>query len=296
MTRNRDRSTLFPAAAPASSPLAVSVPFPASRIVHGPRAFTLIELVVVIAIIILLIAIAVPAVGPALVSNYRTQATAALNSCLATAQTYALSHTTDVGIRIERAVELDNYGRMVKPDGVNPKYLDYQQIRYVIFNKSPEFSREGFRYIKDSKITALPSAIWFAPTNFYTDDDDPTNDFGPTDLLQLRKNDKNDNWLDPDKTIGYYPFDTFYIVFSSTGMLKTFPRENLFYIDETQQVESFHPPMIQSPQDSATGVLLYERKKLANAPNGVANLFEFLQTNGSALYINRFLGTTVESQ
>lgn len=262
--------------------------------------FTLIELVVVIGIIILLIGITAPAVGPAMASNYRMQTVNALNSSLVTAQTYALSSTTDVALRIERATELNNYGRMIKPDGTNPRFRDFQQIRFVLFNKAATLSKPAFIYIKDSKITALPSAIWLAPTNFYTNDGDSSNDFGPGGFFPLQK---GTTYLDPHNNgaASYCPFDTFYIVFSSNGLLKTWPlspidTKPLLYADETQQVENDHPPMLRHPQDSASGVLMYERKKLENAPNTPAGLFDFLRREAQALYINRFLGSLVESQ
>lgn len=275
---------------------------PAARLTRAGRsntvaAFTLIELVVVIGIIILLIAIAVPAIGPALASNQRTQVLAALNSSLTSAQTSALSHTTDVALRVERATELDNYGRMVRPDGKNAKFLDHQRIRFVMLAKYAGLSQPAFKYIEDSKITDLPNSMWLAPTNFYTKDGDNTNDFGPDNYCIPGStafsflNDPDNNGVSP-----YSPFDTFYIVLSPNGMLKSFNREDLYYIDDTQLREGkTTPPTFSHPQDSASGVLLYERKKLENAPGSVEGLFDFLGTNGQALYINRFLGTVVES-
>lgn len=258
-------------------------------------AFTLIELLVVIGIIILLIGIAAPAVGPAMTSNYRMQTLNALNSSLVNAQTFALANTTDVAIRVERAVRLDGYGRVANRS--NPELLDHQQIRFVLMNKAAGVAKPGFRYIKDSKITALPSSIWLAPTNFYTNDGNSSNDFAPGAFYQPTTS--AGTLYDPDKNgaAGYHPFDNFYIVFSPNGLLKIWRvADQLWYIDDTQQFENEQPPLLLHPQDSAPGVLMYERKKLANAPNSLPGLFQFLRTNGQSLYVNRFLGTTVEGQ
>jgi prepilin-type N-terminal cleavage/methylation domain-containing protein len=266
---------------------------------HRPQArgFTLVELLVVIAIITLLLGIAVPALGPAMASNHRMQAINALNSSMVTAQTYALSNTTDVGLRIERATELDRFGQMVRASGQG-RYLDYQQIRYVIFGKVQDgmgAQDSAFRVIKDSKITALPKTIWLAPTNFLGDSAVTTDDYGPFTPCVPSTALSNPCQATGAPAVPLYPFDTFYLVFSRNGLIETFSKSKLYYMDETQ-IDSGNVPFIKHPHDSAEGVLMYERKKLDGFIGSTPSLVSYLSTQGQPLFVNRFLGTTVEGQ
>lgn len=285
------------------------------------HAFTLVELMVVIGIIAILTVIAVPAVGPAMMSNYKTQVSAALGSAMVTAQTAALGGT-DAGIRIERAFATDEYERMVDVNGNHvqdvssglfvPKYLDYQRIRLVQMGPDSDAAswdggaNSSFQVIRDSKTIDLPTGVWLAPANFYTRDVDNTNDFGPFDICvptQYRADPcagytSYGSNLTPAR---FAPFDTFYVVFNRNGTVKRFDRDDLTYIDPAQKVvdsatgNEFNM-YVRHAQDSAQGVIMYERTKLDNAPATPDGVLDFLRREGQAMFFNRYLGTVIKGE
>jgi type II secretory pathway pseudopilin PulG len=264
-------------------------------------------LVVVIGIIILLIAIAVPAVGPALSSNHQTQAIQLLTNAITIAQTRA-ENRGGYAIRIERAFKTDPRGYMVDADGESavaanlapnsrftpsraPVWLNYQQIRYL----NPPKDTPAYMPAVD-EVIPLPKNAWLAP-DYALHTAAPVN-FDP-------------KFYDPQYTQAvpvvtlpfpstassrFNSFDTFCIVFDQRGNVTELrwdvAGDNYRYLDQTQLTAS-GPPASGFLYDSARGVILYDRPRFESAGTGKA---AYLAREGRPLYINRFLGTLVEGR
>ena len=230
------------------------------------RAFTLIELMVVTAIIVLVSTLAVPSVASLMSSYEKQKAIASLTSLLATAQATARSHFTPVALRIERAFEADERGRMVIGPGGEPKWLDYQQIRLLVFAGGREqFGSSGaqvsFRQLADSKPVALPASFWLAP------DYARSASFSP--MLQWQSANPD---AQPVNTL-----ETFYLVWNRQGELIRLPADRIVYLDATQD-----HALVDHPYPSARAVIGYERRAYEQS-NGDLGILD----RGSPLYINR---------
>ena len=261
------------------------------------RAFTLIELMVVASIIILVAAVAIPAIGPMMASNQMSEAVGTLNGLLTTAQTAAVAKGTPVGIRIERAFEIGPHGHMRKPGGV-PIWLDHQQARIVDFAGGRD-TQVAFTHDPNSKVHVLPKRAWLAP--------------GYGLVASLAEGDLIHDPHDIDEVaVNYNRFETFYIVFNKDGELIRFPWDYIYYADRTQRypkdidgdgdLDSVSP-RVDHPDNSARSVLVYERKKWdginpndpgsQGQPGGAR--YDFLRQEARVLNINRATGSITGS-
>jgi len=230
------------------------------------RAFTLIELMVVTAIVVLVSTIAVPSVNSLVFTYEKQKAVASFESLLATAQATARSCFTPVALRVERAFETDEQGRMVIGPGGEPKWLNYQQIRLLIFASGREqfgsFGAQGsFRQLADSKPTALSASFWLAPDYARSADFDP--------MLQWQP-------ADPD-THSINTLETFYLVWNRRSELIRLPASRIIYLDATQD-----HALVDHPYPSARSVIGYERRAYEQG-NGDLGILD----RGSPLYVNR---------
>jgi len=283
------------------------------------QAFTLIELMVVVGIIVLLAVIAVPSVGSILASNHQTQAMQTLTGALTVAQARA-ENRGGYAIRIERAFATNKYGFMLDTNGnasvswntdtraleyngnfapANaPVWLDYQQIRFL----QPPVKGPYYTPALD-EVIPLPKGVWLAPdyavnsafNPAYYDSNKYGNPVDPTTPLTVRDSTSTN------------PFETFTIVFNQRGEviearpmygINGAPSDNYQYQDQTQSLDSSLIGQLTSyPYPSARGVIMYDREKflaLANSDPTYERRAEFLAKNGRPLYINRFLGSLVE--
>jgi len=237
------------------------------------RAFTLIELMVVTAIILIVSAIAVPSIA-SLMSIYEQQkAVASFESLLATAQATARSHFTPVALRIERAFKTDERGRMVLGPAGKPIWLDHQQIRLLVFaGRRPQFGslaeQLSFRQLPDTNPTQLTPSFWLAPDYARSSGFDPTVPWQPT--------------IDPD-TQPINTLDTFYLVWNRQGELFQLPARRIVYLDATQDFA-----LIDHPYPSALSVIGYERDAYEHSNGNLAVL-----ETGLPLYVNRYIGSLV---
>jgi len=251
-------------------------------------AFTLLELMVVIGIIILVASLAVPAVGPMLKSNQRAQAINTLNGMLTVAQTAAQANALNAALRFERAFEVDEDGQMVDrqgnrvaESGGEPAWLPYQQVKYVLyaFNRS---SSNTFEVMQDTSSVALPKSVWIAPG--YSID----MSLADADLYS------------PYSTvpISYNRLNTFYVVFDQSGGVARLDSGTIAYVDETLMDDSKSPAMPPTephPDESARSLLVYDREKFDAIGDDADRRFEFLTTEAQPVYINRFMASIVET-
>lgn len=220
------------------------------------RAFTLIELMVVVAIIFLFVSMSTIAVAEIFRSSEQAQAVQTFKASLAKAQAIASSHGVTTALRIERSFKIDENGLMKK---VNDKatWFDHQQIRIVTqglrrsnlkghlgFDQAPfGFVPEqfGFRKIVDENVIRLPKSHWLAPQEALTNFDDLNVQYQPSNVNAVAIN----------------PFETFYVAFSRTGELKNNTKW-LYYLDETQRYKD-KVPAVEHPTDVTQSVIIYDR-------------------------------------
>ncbi len=274
-------------------------------------AFTLIELMVVIAIVGILVVVAVPAVGPLLASNQMAEAVNTLNGLLTTAQTAAEANGTPVAVRIERAFQTDSnatinnrpYELMVKNAFNVPNWLDHQQARFVIFASrryqlNTSYKNQIFRQIDGSKVVALPKGVWLAP--------DYSLQFSAAALTETNLNytpKPPANVTDPNPA-DYNRFENFYVAFNSLGEITRIPKENNVYADQTQAYDGDGPSnnaitrdsIVDHPDESARGLLVYDRTAYDQiSPTDGAGRLAFLQRS-RPVFINRITGSIVEEK
>ena len=268
---------------------------------RGRSGYTLIEMMVVIGIIVLVVAVTMPAIGPMLSSNQQMQAVNMVNGMLTTAQTLALARGTPVAIRFERAfktnergmmVDVNGYTTLTKPGGghLEPVWLDHQRVRILDF---AGYADVAFRQDPESKVYTLPKSAWVAPAYAMNPN---TTEFDALDLSDT--NLRYDPGLTPDVAAPFNRLDSFFIVFNEQGELTHFPASNNYYADRTQMSMSgtkVWPAYVPSPDDSARGLIVYDRQVYESiAPNDGQARLNFLRDKARTVYINRVTGEIVE--
>ena len=302
----RGKEARFSPVASRPSPLA---PRPARR------AFTLTELLVVLAILGIVATLAVPAVGPMFASNQTASAVSTIGSLLVTAQTTARAYGTPVGLRIERALKADSRGYMVERISNKPAFelgvkaafelndflplpLDHQQVRLVAFapgRPGTPVSQAFEVPVGSFDPVALPKDIWVAPGESLTR--------SPSQLtesaLRYRPYYPGDNFVGG---VEYSRFEDFLVIFNAAGELVRHPADKCYFKDD-QQTYAFHPtsnakyaPFVRTVEDSSLSLIAYDRNKWngINPADGFARR-DFLQRT-TPIYINRFTGAILEEK
>ena len=113
-----------------------------------PRAFTLVELIVVMAIIVLLTAVSVPAVNSVLESNQMTQGTRTLSGSLALARQTAFARNCPVVLRFYRYADPVRSGESVNTPSTG-RYRAFQMF----------VDQGGARLTAMQKVVRLPSNV-----------------------------------------------------------------------------------------------------------------------------------------
>ncbi len=277
------------------------------------RAFTLIELMVVVAIIILLVGIAVPAVGPALNTSQQAQAIQQLTGAITIAQARAMSQG-GYALRVERAFKTNIAGFMVDANGepclaydkngelvsnsafdpsAAPVWLDYQQIRYV----RPSRVNPCYEPTIDDVIK-LPPSVWLAP-------DYATSTGFDVNYYNSSKTGLWSSTTPPRSSQRFNPFETFCIVFDQSGQVTELRAYNLVQSDKYQYQDQTQPRLISNvvvppitwyPYNSARGVIVYDRKQFESLGSDTAAKTSFLRQKGRPIFVNRFLGSLVEGR
>jgi len=267
------------------------------------RAFTLVELMVVVGIIGVLVSVSLPAIGPMLASNEEAQMLNTLDGLLTNAQATTRQLRTSVALRVERAFKTNDLGLMVDAVGrttldpafTQPVWLDYQQVRLVTLMGG---RNQVFSQAKDTKVYELPRDFWLAPDYALRTD-------WPSGIpANASPGNLSDNGLRiPQKIIAtggqaaaFNRIENFYIVFNPAGDLVCYPAGNLVYADQTQQYVAgtvLTSPWITHPDPSARAVVLYDRRQWNEIPptNG-ADRTNLLKAS-RPVNINRTTGTIV---
>lgn len=278
------------------------------------------ELMVVIGIIILIAAIAVPAMGPMMKSNHSAQVVNTLSGLLITAQTQAAAQGNPVGLRIERAyrtvqqtIPSDPNGHLyecmatVPGDATTAQSLDYQQIRLVSRSSyQPEGAQNydlfAVKPLAGFKPVALPKDTWLAP-DYVTAL--PVDAFNGT--YQPR-----DAWSGVNKGTRYSRIETFFVMFNETGELVKLPAPDppnsivgiqyadpmQLELDTGQNPAKVVPVVTGHPDPSARALLMYDREPYeattqGGSPPGTDSK-SFLQSSARPLLINRVMGSVAE--
>ncbi len=275
------------------------------------RAFTLIELMVVVGIIVLIVSIAVPSVGPMMASNESAQVANTLNGLFIKAQALAIGNGTPVAVRIERAYKTYKWRTDPNaPEGLSYElmdtsttpgdatWLDYQQARILTFASTKE---SVFR-AEDPAVTPLPKGVWLAP-DYVLDKDVSIADSDQ----HIRQNQPQTS---PIHAVRINAIETFLVVFNQRGELVRFPYDYAYYRDRSQCYPAgttlVAPPDIQHGVKvsssgptfgSALGLLSYNREAYNQIGNNDSvGRKAFFQTNSRSLFINRFMGSVVEEK
>lgn len=266
------------------------------------RAFTLVELMVVVGIILLLVTLTVPAIGPMMASNEESQAVSTINGLLTAAQATAQATGVPVAVRFERAYKVNDRGIMVDlagrdttdPAFSGPVWLDHQRARILTF---AAFKDVSFRHDPQSKVYSLPRGFWVAPSYaIVTGSDAPFASLAHSAVFWQTA---GGSAVKPP--VAYNRLETFFVVVGSNGELTRFTAGNNVYADQTQPYIDANNRVLPryidvSPKDdSARGVLLYDRKKWESLPaeDSGARL-DFLRTSARVLFINRATAIVVE--
>jgi len=261
-------------------------------------AFTLVELLVVIGIIILVLAIAVPAVGPMLASNEQAALVNTINGMLVKAQARASNERS--GLRLERAYATNDQGLMVDRDGDTPDdgaafdgpiWLDHQQVRIVTYN--PHGNDFAFRQAKGTEPFPLPEGAWVAPS--YVLDPAIMPSLAEDDLTY--RYDPGVSWRELNR------MDTFYVMFENGGELISAPGSLNTYLDARQHEDALVRVFSGNPTDpngsvwppSTLSLLVYDRSEFNEIdPDDSVGRRAYLAANARPIYINRATGALIE--
>ncbi|HSW44457.1 MAG TPA: hypothetical protein VLM89_02690 [Phycisphaerae bacterium] len=249
---------------------------------------------VVVGIIVLLVSITVPAVGPMLASNQQARVVNTLNGLLINAQAMTSQTASCVGLRVERAFKTSDLGLMLNDSGMPsaasntpPVWLDHQQVRFV---QLAAYRDQVFSHVKDSKVFELPKEYWLAP------------DYS---LAAANLTEANLLWMPVDQNntpkvlATFNRLENFYIIFSPEGDLTRYRAANLNYADSSQQYPSgstWLTPRIQHPDASARSVFVYDRRQWnETAPDDDAGR-RLILSQSRAVNISRVTASIVEEK
>ncbi|MBP7933089.1 MAG: prepilin-type N-terminal cleavage/methylation domain-containing protein [Phycisphaerae bacterium] len=257
--------------------------------------FTLIELMVVVGIIVLLVSLTGPAIGPMLSSNEESQAVSTINGLLTAAQATAQATGLPVAIRFERAYKVNDHGLMVDVAGQDRTnsgfqgvvWLDHQRARILTYAPLKD---AAFRHDPQSKVFNLPRGFWVAPSSALS-------------LVSLAGSKLS--YIPaalgaPSPPVPYNSIETFFVVIGSNGELTRFKASDNSYADMTQPyIEAgtgyIWARYVTHPMESARSLLLYDRKKWESIPSEDSQArVAFLRDSARVLFVNRATGTLVE--
>jgi len=258
---------------------------------------------VVVGIIIVLVSITMPAIGPMLASNKEAQVMNTLGGLLINAQATSIQSATCAGLRIERAFRTNDAGFMVDANGlcrIQPGYdttnpvvpLDHQRARFVTLSA---YKEQVFTHLAESKVYDLPKDYWLAPDYALYNGFPEANKPNSLDETLL-------GWAPQYSSIYFAPYnriETFYIIFNAQGELVYYPAGKLVYADQTQQFMAGSDvvlPKLPHSDPSARSVYVYDRRMWDEIlkTDSVARQ-SFLRAS-RAVNINRITGTIVEEK
>ena len=239
------------------------------------RGFTLTELVVVISLIVIMSGLSAPAIQSYLASREQTQAIGVFSGAITNAQALARANFTTTAIRVERAFQTDDAGRMLKDVSGRPRWLDHQRVQILAVGlrqlQRPVAGEElVFRRLLDVPAVELPASAWLAPDNA---------------LALLASAGTTYQPAATGATV-IDTLDTFYLVFNRQGTLARLPASRLVYLDESQ-----NNALIEHPQPSCTGAIAYNHSRFEKSGRDP----RWLKT-GLALYVDQRTGSVIGAE
>lgn len=236
------------------------------------RGFTLTELLVVIALIVIMSGLSAPAIHAYLLNREQTLAVRVFSGAVSNAQALARANFTTTAVRVERAFAADDSGRMLRNPAGRPYWLDHQKIRILAVGMhQPQKPVAGeelvFRRLLDVPAVDLPSSAWLAPDN----------------ALSLLASGNTTYQPSATGAAAIDTLDTFYLVFNRQGALVRLPASRLVYLDESQD-----NAFIEHPQPSQMGAITYNRGRFEKSGRDATWL-----EKGVPLYVNQQTGSVI---
>lgn len=261
-----------------------------------PAAFTIVELIVVITIIALLLALAVPGLSRMATEAKFSSTIQAINGTLTRAHYAALSDRTLVAVRfVAGAWDVDKDGQVSEaPDRQYAVTYQYACATEDRVTPTKVLYSERFERRKNSTAVELPPGMWVAPIEAYTPGALGEEVLkGPLGRFELDAN--NTNFMKADDFLVVFDPQTGVRLGPRSPDRQTWPRYSLLAPDLTAGQAVRESEQIR--RHNFSGIVLYERDPLralgATGPGIEKKRQDLLRRTGRPYFVHRFSGALV---
>jgi len=278
-------------------------------------AFTVVELAVVIGIIVLLIALAVPAFNSMSAQSRHASAVQSINGILTRTHIAAVGERAMMAVRFGPAAwDLDQTAEGAA-DKNRQTAVTYRYVTSVEQPNNPSLVYYDERFVRreESQPVRLPSDVWVAPgEGLVTQNMHGYTNFGADFVLRGNVGEFYLEALDQSGAVNaeFYNADDFLVVFDPHTGLMGGGRPTAYGLrayDPVNKVESagnWRGPNANPPWDpefnrfAFTGLVIYPREQFAALPADAdgQERQELLRRIGRAYYVNRHSGVLVTGE